>query len=243
MVGRLLERSVSQSVTEASDVIMENPFGWLCLRLPPAIPSLPFATAQAPPAHPPAEDFLVQTCSNPAGASLEGPTSPTGAHECTHHHAPDCARSSKMTWKLPTASKRDRERERALLSLLLFVAALCFTLLFGAYVPRYPLLPNSPLQNGVQQSARQGLGRETTSSGPYKEKERQREREREKKKTFWLKSTCRRPPREGGTRGRPAGGAESGLCFSGGWTFSRVGGGLSHYVAMFLLASARGPSR
>ena len=127
-----------------------------------------------------------------------------------------------------------------ILELLLFVAALCFTLLFGAYVPRYPLLPNSPLQNGVQQSARQGLGRETTSSGPYKEKERQRERE---KKKFWLKSTCRRPPREGGTRGRPAVGAESGLCFSGGWTFSRVGGGLSHYVAMFLLASAPGPSR
>ena len=41
----------------------------------------------------------------------------------------------------------------------------------------------------------------------------------------------------------PPGGAESGLCFSGGWTFSRVGGGLSHYVAMFLLASAQGPSR
>ena len=82
-----------------------------------------------------------------------------------------------------------------------------------------------------------------TLTGPHaQERERERERERESE-SFWLKSTCRRPPREGGTRGRPVGGAESGLCFSGGWTFSRVGGSLSHYVAMFLLASARGPSR
>ena len=186
MVGRLLERSVSQSVTEASDVIMENPFGWLCLRLPPAIPSLPFATAQAPPAHPPAEDFLVQTCSNPAGASLEGPTSPTGAHECTHHHAPDCARSSKMTWKLPTASKRDRERERGPCSAYCCLLLLCASLSFLGHTYLDTLcFQTHHSKTGCSRAQGKGWGgKQLPQALTKKKRDRERERERKKKKHF-----------------------------------------------------------